>query len=268
MTKIISYPSGAFGNFLAYLLNYIVSGQRYIVDEDVYDFAQSEVTLFKARHAMDNCDVYINVSTESYLKFLITNVNRINGTDLIIEDLQFNTFDKIRSHRTLNYFEKSLTTISGKTQGDVSPKYIREWLRLCFFSNNAEVISTYVGNKPKASYVLDFDLFFSKNSIKHFAIDILNYFDFDIKVHNFDDIIEEFFSKQRYKNHIDTNSLKKSIQKNQNILLNLNIFEQAWLDNWLVEQYNIDPVLTDGYFNSTKDLINFYKIVDTDKELR
>ena len=45
MTKIISYPSGAFGNFLAYLLNYAITRERYVVNESVYDFSKSAVSI-------------------------------------------------------------------------------------------------------------------------------------------------------------------------------------------------------------------------------
>lgn len=264
MPITISYPSGTFGNFLAYLLNYMITGQRYTINESVYDFATSKIDFFTAQHQIDNCAVYINVFSDSYLKFLITNINRISGADLIIDDLHINTFDKIEIHSSLRYFKKSLISISGKTQGSVPIKYIREWLRLCFFSNNYKTLNTYVQPKPKNCYIVDFETFFSRDGIKKCAADILTHFDFEIAVTDINDVIDEFFSKQRYRNHVDTDNLKKSIQKNQNISLNLNIVEQAWLDNWLVDEYSVDPVLRDEYFSNTKELIDFYNLpVDT-----
>ena len=261
MTQInISYPSGAFGNFLAYLLNYIVSGKRNTVKESVYDSAKSDVTYFIPTDSIDNCKVYINVNSKSYLKYLVTKINRISGIDLILEDLHIDTFNKIRFHDSLNFFEKSLTTISGKSNGDVSIGYIREWLRLCFFAQNCKTISEYIGPRPTDCYIVDFETFFSRDDIKRCAIDVLTHFGFEIAVDNIDDAIDEFFSKQRYRNHIDVNSLKESIQKNQNILLNLNIVEQAWLDNWLVDEYNIDPAIADTYFSNTQELIDFYNL--------
>jgi hypothetical protein len=260
MTKIISYPSGAFGHFLAYLLNYMIVGQRHKVNEFVYDFAVSDVRFFKPVHKNNNCAVYINVSNNSYLKFLITNINRISGVDLIVDELHIDTFNKVRSHNTLCFFEKSLIEISNKSSGDVSNSHIREWLRLCFFANSCKTITEYIGARPTNCYTVDFDTFFARDSIKQCAIDVLRHFGFEIAINDIDDVIDEFFSKQRYRNHIDTSDLKKSIQKNQNIPLNLNVVEQAWLDNWLVEQYSIDPVLSDEYFKNTKDLIDFYNL--------
>ena len=172
--------------------------------------------------------------------------------------MHIDTFDKIKSHNSIGYFEESLKDISGKSHGNVSPKYIREWLRLCFFANDCKTITEYIGPKPKNCYYLDFETFFSSDGIKQSSLDILRHFDFEISIAEIDDVIEEFFSKQRYKNHINTDSLKNSIQKNHDIPLNLNIVEQAWLDNWLVEQYSVDPILTDEYFNSTKELIDSY----------
>lgn len=260
MIKIISYPSGAFGNFLAYLLNYMIVGQRTTVNEFVYDFAVSKARLFAPAHKNDNCAVYINVSKNSYLKFLITNINRISGVDLVVDELHINTFKKVRSHDTLVFFEKSLIEISNKSDGNVPLMYIREWLRLCFFANKGKTITEYIGARPENCYVVDFETFFSRDGIKQCAVDVLTYFDFEIAVSDINDVIDEFFSKQRYKNHINIDSLKKSIQKNQNIPLNLNIVEQAWLDNWLFDEYSVDPVLRDEYFSNTKELIDFYNL--------
>jgi hypothetical protein len=265
MTKIISYPSGAFGNFLSYLLNYMIVGQRHTVDEFVYDFAVSKVKFFTPIHKNDNCAVYINVSNDSYLKFLVTNINRTRSIDLVIDELHVDTFNKVRSHHTLCFFEKSLIEISKKSNGDVSIGHIREWLRLCFFANSCKTITEYIGSKPTNCYTVDFETFFDRNSITQCAADILKHFNFEIAIDNIDDVVDEFFSKQRYRNHIDTDDLKKFIQKNQNIPLNLNIVEQAWLDNWLFDEYSVDPVLRDEYFSNTKELIDFYNLpVDND----
>ena len=260
MTKIISYPSGAFGNFLAYLLNYMIIGQRNTVNEFVYDFAVSKVNFFTPTHKNNNSIIYIDVSAGSYLKFLITNINRISGVDLVVDELHIDTFNKVRSHNTLCFFEKSLMEISNKSSGDVSIGHIREWLRLCFFANGCKTITEYIGVKPTNCYTVDFETFFSRDSIKQCAVYILRYFDFEIAIDDIDDVIDEFFSKQRYRDHVDTDDLKKSIQKNQNIPLNLNIVEQAWLDNWLVDEYSVEPVLRDEYFSNTKDLIDFYNL--------
>lgn len=255
----IGYPGGAFGNFLVYLLNYMISGKRNSVNHSVYDFAKNDIEFFKAVHNTE-CDIYINVSNGSYLKYLITNINRNSGVDLIIEELHINTFKKIQSHSTLSFFEKSLIKISNKSSDNVSIGHIREWFRLCFFKNGCKTISEYIGAKPTNCYTVDFETFFSHDSIKHCAVDLLTHFDFKIAIADVDDVIDEFFSKQRYRNHVDTDSIKKSIQKNQDITLNLNIVEQAWLDNWLVDEYSVDPVLTDEYFSNTKDLIDFYNL--------
>ena len=261
----IGYPAGAFGNFLSYLLNYVASGKRNAVKESVYDFVTSDVTYFTTKDSIiNNSKVYINVESDSYLKYLVTNINRTGGIDLILEDLHIDTFDKIRSHQSLCFFEDSLKNISGQVGGNVSIRLLREWLRLCFFTNNGKTITEYIGPKPQNCYVVDFETFFSRDKIKNCVFETIKSFDLTILVNDIDDVIDEFFSKQYYKNHVNTNNLTNAIQKNQNISLNLNLVEQAWLDNWLVEQYKIDPRLCDDYFNSTKELIDFYNLpVDT-----
>lgn len=257
----ISHPGGAYGNFLAYLLNYMITGQRNLVKQSVYDFvADHKSNIFWADHTINNCSIYINVNTASYLKYMINNINRTADANLILEDLKFNTFEKIQLHVILDSFKESLQTISRKSAGNVSEKYIREWLRLCFFANNGTTITQIINTKPKNCYYVDFEMFFSRDSIKQNAHNILRHFDFKIVTSDIDDIIDEFFSKQYYKNHINTTDLTDAFQKNQNVPLNLNIVEQAWLDNWLVEQYNIDPRLCDEYFKNTKELINFYNL--------
>jgi hypothetical protein len=43
-------------------------------------------------------------------------------------------------------------------------------------------------------------------------------------------------------------------------LSNTNILQQAWIDNYLVTQYNINPLLKNDYFANTKELTKAYKI--------
>ena len=236
-----------------------MTNQRNLVEHSVYDFAKNEKELFSTRPS-SHCDIYIDVNKQSYLKYLITLVNRAGGINLKIEELHTNTFNKIQSHVALNFFKKSLENVSGKTNGDVSVGVLREWFRLCFFANNGKTIADYIGNKPENCYIVDFEIFFSQIKIKNCAVDIINHFNLKPQVVDIDDVIDEFFNKKYYKNHINTDNVKNSIQQNQNIGLNLNLIEQAWLDNWLVEQYNIHPQLSNEYFNNTQDLIDFYNL--------
>jgi hypothetical protein len=37
-----------------------------------------------------------------------------------------------------------------------------------------------------------------------------------------------------------------------------NFLVEAWLDNWLVETYNINPLLQNEYFSNTQQIINHY----------
>lgn len=258
--KKIAYPSGAYGNFLAYLLNYMMSGVRYHVSSMVYDHAKSHEYFFLKDHSIDDCSIYINVDKRSYLKFFITSSNRTSGIDLILEELHVDTFDKVRSHTVLKFFEKSLAEISNKSDGDVPVSHIREWLRLCFFADNCKTIDEYIGKKPKNCYIIEFDTFFSRESIKQTAEDILNHFGYTPATTDVDTVIDEFFAKQRYKNHIDMDYITTTIRTNQNTTLKLNLVEQAWLDNWLVETYNIDPVISNDYSTSTAELIKLYNL--------
>lgn len=264
----ICHPSGAYGGFLAYLLNYMSIGQDCTIEESVYDsldYSLYKEIKFSCTHVEPGMtyEIYINVDQSSYSKFFITNINRIAGANLVIEDLQYNTFEKIRNHRSLCFFETSLKKISNQTDGNVPNMFIREWFRLCFMADNFKTLQQYnknYNNIPTNCYVVDFETFFSKSKIQQTAVDILNHFEIDIVIDNIDNKIIEFFNKQYYKNHIDINLLKQNIIEKNNVALDLNLVEQAWLDNWLIKQYNIDPRLKNEYFSNTKDLIDFYKL--------
>lgn len=244
------------------------TGEESIIKESVYDsldYSSYKEIKFSFTHFEPdiNYEIYINVDRASYLKFFITNINRISGVNLVIEDLHQDTFKKIKKHRSLQFFEKSLKVISNQTDGDVPKMFIREWFRLCFIVDNYKTLQEYNKNYNNIStncYVVDFETFFSRSKIQQIAVDILNRFEVDIVNDNIDNIITEFFNRQYYKNHIDVNLLKQNIIEKNNVVLNLNLVEQAWLDNWLVEQYNIDPRLDNEYFSNTIDLINFYKL--------
>lgn len=260
MTKIISYPSGAFGNFLTYLLNYTAGDSRQSVQHSVYDFVQQN--LFMSNHQqVGNCNIHINVTEHSYLKFLIVNINRNDNANLIIEQLNYNTFAKIKNHTSLKFFEKSLITIANKNCGNVSSAYLREWFRLCFFSNNCYAIREYIGSTPNFDYQIDFEDFFNKEKLKQHVYNIFKLYNFKIvNTLEIDDIIDEFYQKQYYKNHADVNLIIDAIANKKNIDLNINLVEQAWIDNWLVDNYLISPKLQDEYPANTKQLIDLYNL--------
>jgi hypothetical protein len=206
------------------------------------------------------CDIYINVDQQSYLKYLVTNINRISGANLVFEHLHKDTFEKIENHSSLKFFKKSLSDISQQITGDVSNKFLREWIRLCFFANNYRTIDQYIGQRPTDCYTVNFEIFFCKDCIKKSANDILNYFDIDIVDHDVDDVINEFYSKQYYKNHVNTDSLTQLIESGTDGVLTLNLIEQAWLDNWLENTYQIVPRLEDSYPTTVHELIELYNL--------
>ncbi len=260
MTKIIRFPSGSFGNFFSYLLNFMSTGERLLVDKSVYDLSNFKKNIFVAHHFPEKCDIYINVDQQSYLKYLVTNINRISGSDLVLEQLHEDTFEKIKNHTSLNFFKKSLSDISQQVTGNVSNKFLREWIRLCFFANNYRTINQYIGERPTDCYIVNFEIFFCKDSIKKSAYDVLNYFDIDIVEHNVNDVINEFHSKQYYKHHVNINNLTQLIKSRTDGVLTLNLVEQAWLDNWLETTYQIVPKLEDSYPTTVHELINLYNL--------
>lgn len=207
--------------------------------------------------------VNIRIQPKSYLKYLAVCLNRTAGNNIIIEDLHINTYEKIKSHTIISHFEKSLVEISGNKNTDVEPKFLREWFRLCFFANQGQTITELVSPSvcQNSGFELDFENFYD-GSIVRICKDICDFYNLKILQNNVRSDLLEFRNKNRY-HDIDLNISKilECIQNRQYIdLSNTNIMQQAWIDNYLVDQYNIEPLLQNNYFNNTLELIDAYDL--------
>jgi len=198
------------------------------------------------------------------LKFFVMCFCRTKDLNIDIEKLSQNTFEKIDQHPVIKFSTSSLSSISGCNSGDVEPKFLREWFRLCFFDNDGDTITKILAGTvlDHAQYVIDFESFYDGTIIDHctkicrdLGLDPINH-----------DLVKQYVMQFETKNtffdighHMD--QILLAIQNRQSLdLTDLNTLQQAWIDNYLVSKYNIDPLLTNDYFTNTKELINAYGI--------
>ena len=266
----ILYPSGSHGSFLKLLLNELTGVSAKETDSDIYDnITYRGSSVASAVHTLPhNVDldhvVTITVNYHSYLKYFAVCLNRTSGHDIVIEDLYENTFDKLKSHSIISFFTESLKVISGLSNGNVEPKYLREWFRLCFFANKGESISRFIAPNAHASprFSVDFESFYNGRILDR-CIEICEYFNLPITHnHKIDQHLMEFKKNNRYHN-IDLtipDILNHINNRTEYDLSKTNILQQAWIDNYLVNKYNINPLLKNDYFRNTLDLIKAYNL--------
>jgi len=208
--------------------------------------------------------VNIRVQPSSYLKYFAVCLNRTSGQNITIDDLHVDTFDKISKHSVLFDFVKSLAAITGQTQGDVEPQFLREWLRLCFFANNGDTITQFIRPNiiAQAKYFVDFESFYDGTILDRCA-SILDSMNIPVtRNSNLEMYLRDFKQKNLY-HDIDLNINHMITAINNGIwadLSNTNLLQQAWIDNYLVEQYNVDPLLRNEYFKDTVELVKEYKL--------
>jgi hypothetical protein len=266
----ILYPSGSHGSFLKLLLNTMIGNSVDKIDDTVYHMlTYSKPSIFDATHtiktSVDPSQVInVRVDPSSYLKYFAVCLNRTAGKHILIEDLTTNTFEKINQHPIVSFFADSLSVIAGRTVGDVEPKYLREWFRLCFFANNGDTITKFIlpNVLDNSKYTIDFESFYN-GTILDQCKKICN--DLELTISN-EDQIKEYLS-QFVKNNtyysIDQgipDILDAIGQPNSVDLANTNILQQAWIDNYLVTKYNINPLLKNDYFSNTAELTKAYGI--------
>jgi hypothetical protein len=266
----ILYPSGSHGSFLKLLLNTLVGNEADEINGIVYDtVTYRRPCTFNATHKLTTSVdpdrvINIRVDPKSYLKYFAVCLNRTSGNNILVEDLSVDTFKKIKQHSIFSFFADSLATISGSTVEDVEPKYLREWIRLCFFANNGDTITKFIlpNVLTNSKYIIDFESFYN-GTILDQCRRICN----DNKLptcndNKLMDYIEQFITNNQYYT-IDQNMPKiiSAIGQTELVdLSNTNILQQAWIDNYLVTQYNINPLLKNDYFTDTKELTKAYKI--------
>lgn len=275
--KYIVYPSGSHGNFLRLLLNEMSGCDARLPDSMVYDGVEYLTTpSFSAFHQVAaiqklfqtevDYDSMINIKVRptSYLKYFAVCLNRTSGQFITVENLHVNTFDQISQHSVLFDFVKSLAVISGKSQGDVEPRFLREWFRLCFFANNGDTITQFIQPNiiPRAKFAVDFESFYD-GTIVTTCENILDAMDMPITKSNMiAQYLDDFKQKNLYFDiDLNINNILQAIDNHDWADLSAtNWLQQAWIDNYLVDKYNVDPLLRDDYFADTLELINEYKL--------
>lgn len=265
----ILYPSGSHGHFAKLLLNTMTGNtveQQESMNFDRIRFKEPGkfvTTHDPALPARNDIVINIRVRPQSYLKFFAMCFCRTKDLNIVIEDLGQNTFEKINQHPVMKFFTDSLARISHVNQGNVEPKYLREWFRLCFFNNNCETIAKILAGTylEHADYVLDFESFYDGSVIEQCRIICQDLALPAVATDQIDQHMQRFQTNRYY--HIDTDmdQIILAIQNHQCLdLTDLNTLQQAWIDNFVASKYNVDPLLTNNYFSNTTELAHAYGI--------
>jgi hypothetical protein len=113
-----------------------------------------------------------------------------------------------------------------------------------------------------SKFVVDFESFYDGSIIDH-CVKICAELDLPMSINSkISGYISEFKKNNLYFDiDLDIESILQSIKK-QNVfdLSQTNVLQQAWIDNCLVNMYNIDPLLQNEYFANTMDLIEAYQL--------
>jgi hypothetical protein len=265
----ILYPSGSHGHFAKLLLNTMTGNimeQQESVNFDRIRF--KEPGRFVTTHdpaLPDHNDVVINIRVrpQSYLKFFVMCFCRTKDLNIVVEDLSQNTFEKINQHPVMKFFADSLAQISHTDHGDVEPKYLREWFRLCFFDNNCETIAkilagTYLAD---AEYVLDFESFYDGSIVEQCQTICQDLRLPAVLTNQIDQYMQKFQTNRYYNIDADMDRIISAIQNHRSLdITDLNTLQQAWIDNFVAVKYNVDPWLTNDYFSNTTKLAHAYGI--------
>lgn len=272
----ILYSSGSHGKFLELLLN-LFSGTKIKVNpitETVHTYDRikyEQPAIFRAIHDISysspDCNKLINIRVrpQSYMKYIAVCFNRTAGVNIILEELDKDTFNKIRLHTIFSSFLTPLQTISGLDSGDVEIKYLREWARLCFFDNTFDVVEQFTKTAVYLApdYVIDFECFYNDNKLLTQCKLILEKFNVPmVPIENIHDYLIPFTQNNRYRNiDIDLKLITQAIINKQDYRFNSeNFIKQAWIDNWLKLHYNVDIKLQNEYWHSTKEIIKVYNL--------
>jgi hypothetical protein len=268
----IIYPSGSHGMFLEMLLNLFsgieIESNPISTSVHTYDhISYKQLHIFKATHSknyLPPCNNWINISVNpsSYMKYAAVGFNRTSGLNIALEELNHNTFNKIKDHAIFSQLLSSLTTISGLESGDVEVKYLREWARLCFFKGTIKKwLATSVD--PAADYILDFECFYDDDNLLEQCKLILNKFNLPIHpIKNIQEYLTAFKQNNRYRNiDVDIKLITQAIINKQDYKFNSeNFIKQAWIDHWLEITYNVNIKLKNEYWNNTKEIIEAYDL--------
>ncbi len=265
----IVYPSGAHGHFLKLMLNSMVGVDYSVANSRVYDFVKFKgnvefVTKDHYDPTSDDHIINIQVSPSSYLKYAAMCLTRTSGLDIVLESLSIDTFKKLEQHCIFSHFLPALSSISGKLSGDVDIMYLREWTRLVLFADKGITISQWIAPDVAidADYVVDFESFYN-GTLEDTCSQILTHYGFAVSSDKINSLLEHFDQNNRYR-LIDSDipAILEHIKMGQSYpIKNTNFLSQAYIDNWLVENYYVDPLLRNEYFTDTKEIIETYGLL-------
>jgi len=266
----IQYPSGSHGNFLKLLINELASAK--VIDDadsNTYDkFIYGDDCFCLAEHIIDSdissCNIVnIIVEPKSYLKYFTMCVSRTARLNIDIDELTQDTFNKIKLHPILSHFTKSLSEISSKTTGNVEPKFIREWFRLCFFDNNGETITKFIqpNHRQDARFNINFESFYD-GSILSKATEVCNAFGIPVLPNEtiYQRLVDFKTNNKYYDTDKNVNQIIGAIDNGTDLYFKTNLLEQACINNHLSTLYNVEPLLENTYFSNTSQIRNIYKL--------
>lgn len=267
----IVYPPGSHGNFLGVLLNTLVGTPAENVNQMVYDrVTYNQEASFRPVHYMSQLDpaedhkvVSVIVTPKSYLKYSAICFNRVSGINLKLEDFETDTFTKLSSHVVYSYFKDSLATIAKKDSGNIEKKDLREWARLCLFDNQGATIKQWLSNieVKEHDFIFDFEWFYDPETLKSKCYKLLNNLGLTV-VGTIDHLLPDFYNNNRYRNiDKDTAKIIEAIKQRQSLdISNTNFLQEGYIDQWLVDTFQVDPLYRNEYFLNTVDLIKQYNL--------
>lgn len=266
----IVYPSGAHGYFLKLMLNAMTGVKYNMSNSRVYDFVEFNDTveiITKDDYVPTSDDHIINiqVSSDSYLKYVAMCLSRTSGLDIVLESLPIDTFKKLEQHCIFSHFLPSLSTISGRLSGNVDIKYLREWARLALFANKGITISQWMlpDVVVDAEHNVDFESFYD-GTLVDTCRQILTQHQLSISLDQVNNLLDHFDQHNRYR-QIDAEvpAILENIKLGKSYpISNTNFLSQAYIDNWLVENYQINPLLRNEYFTDTQQITKTYGLLN------
>jgi hypothetical protein len=255
MTHCILFPSGAHGNFLVYLLNYMIYGDLKESSHTVYDH-RIVVKDFKPVHDLNKLPtgglIRINVNKSEYLQLLFNIFTRSSnikhdgiGIPFGLETLHINTIEKANNYPQLRYFIKSIKQCCNFSNGDTSAAEIREWIRIHFFEHDTIDLMLHDYNAvTNADYIVNF-IDFYKGDLNKICKEILELYNIKFKNENIQHLVDTFRTQVPYI---------------EDLWDNPNIITQAYLDAKLKNKYFLKDIdLLEDYFKNEEEFYNYYE---------
>lgn len=197
--------------------------------------------------------IHIAVDPDSYLKYIAMCITRTAGNIIDLNDAEISK--ALKNHIVIKEIARKITNCSKGS--------LREWARLSLFSGNGQTITLLLKDTipERIDYTFNFDWFYDKNKTIEKCYEIIKLFNIEAK-QSIDHLFEAFYNNNPNR-EIDVlpNQIIDSMNRKENLNFeNLNFLQEAWIDNWLVDRYNVAPLLKDVYFTNTQSIIDQYQL--------